>query len=73
MAEGDNTFPTDSARARSVLKHDWKKMINDIIFENNLNIKVSITFYNKIFSAFFYDVMFILLFTLFKLCVNTII
>lgn len=50
MAEGDNTFPTDSARDRSVLKHDWKKMINDIIFENNLNLKFSIKFFNTLFS-----------------------
>lgn len=34
MAEGDNTFLTDRARDRSVLKHDWKKMTNDIIFEH---------------------------------------
>lgn len=52
MAEGDNRFPTDSARDRSVLKHDWKKMIYDIIFENNLVIKFCIEFFNIPFIRF---------------------
>lgn len=51
MAEGDNTFPTDSARDRSALKHDWKKMINDITFENN--VKFSSKFFNRIFIRFY--------------------
>lgn len=51
MAEGDNMFPTDSARDRSALKHDWKKMINDITFENN--VKFSSKFFNRIFIRFY--------------------
>lgn len=49
MAGGDNKFLTDSARDRSVLEHDWKKMINDIIFETS--IKFSILFFNWLFLS----------------------
>lgn len=46
MAEGDNMFPTDSTRDRSVLKHGQRKMINDM-FENK--VKFNSKFFNGIF------------------------
>lgn len=50
MAEGDNLFPTDSTRDRSVLKHGQKKIINDM-FENKL--KFNCKFFNRVFYFIF--------------------